>query len=64
MAHCILSAVWHGKVAKPFKARPPELAVLGLGPTVARYAHLAVKGRRGSRLLVPRHRLPIMKLLR
>jgi hypothetical protein len=34
MTHCILSVVWHGKVAKPFKARSPELTVLGFGMVV------------------------------
>jgi hypothetical protein len=66
MTYCIRSVVWHRKVAKPFKARPPELIVLGFGPTVppCRYARLAVRGRRGSKLLVPHRRLLIMKLLR
>jgi hypothetical protein len=27
-------ALWQGKVAKPFRARPPELATLRLGPMV------------------------------
>jgi hypothetical protein len=43
-------AMWHGKVAKSFKARQPELAALGLGPVVpSRHrAHLVGKDRRGS----------------
>jgi hypothetical protein len=64
--HPVCGVVWHGKVAKPFKARPPELIVLGFGPTVPPcwFARLAVKGCRGSKLLVPHCRLLIMKLLR
>jgi hypothetical protein len=71
ITHCIMYARWDGKVAKPIKARPPELAVIGLGPAVplppplGRHAHLAVKGRVGSislRLLVLHRRLPCMKL--
>jgi hypothetical protein len=34
LPQCIPYALWHGKVAKPFKARPLELTALGLGPAV------------------------------
>jgi hypothetical protein len=53
----------HGKVVKSFKARPPELAALELGPMVysRRHARLAAKGHGGvinPKLLVPRRRVP------
>jgi hypothetical protein len=34
ITHCIMYVRWDGKVAKPIKARPPELAVIGLGLAV------------------------------
>jgi hypothetical protein len=34
LPQCIPYALWHRKVAKPFKARPPKLTALWLGPAV------------------------------
>jgi hypothetical protein len=48
MTQCISYALCHEKVVKSFKARPPELVVLGPSVFSHRHGQLAAKGRGGA----------------
>jgi hypothetical protein len=69
LPQCIPYVIRQGKMARSFKARPPQLMAFGMGPAVpsCRQACPIGKGHGSSFglwVLMPHHSLPGMKLLR